>query len=144
MRSNSSADQIRIYNHCPQKPMGSWKRAWTTARRLARVRIRFHDLRHTTVRRLLDAGCTLEQIAPILGWSARTMEEMRKRYQHRSLENRRKTMLTLVTPAGSVDEVGALVTLLRGNMTDITVISAIADVINKRLKMLQSSQTSKS
>ncbi len=144
MHAMLNADQFKIYNQCPDRPIGSWKRAWTTARRLARVRIRFHDLRHTTVTRLLDAGCTLEQIAPILGWSAATMVEMMKRYQHRSLENRRKTMLNLVNPAGSFDELSALATLLRGNTTDITVISAIAEIVNKMLEKLRSAQTSKS
>jgi hypothetical protein len=62
------------------------------------------------------------------------MVEMMKIYQHRSLENRRKTMLNLVTPGGRVNELGALVSLLHGNMTDQTLMSAIAAVINKMLE----------
>ncbi len=53
-------------------------------------------------------------------------------------------MLNLVNPAGSFDELSALATLLRGNTTDITVISAIAEIVNKMLEKLRSAQTSKS
>ena len=94
---NSNKDIIKIYNHNPNKPMGAWTKAWNMRRGRANVRIRFHDLRHTTVTRLLDAGCTLEQIAPIFGWSATTMAEMMLRYQHRHLERRRQTMSALDT-----------------------------------------------
>ncbi len=66
----------KVYHHNPTKPMGSWKKAWDTARDRAGVHLRFHDLRHTTVTRLLEAGKTLDQIAPIMGWSARTRFEM--------------------------------------------------------------------
>jgi transposase len=120
-------------------PMGSWKRAWTTARRIAGVQIRFHDLRHTTVTRLLDAGCTLEQISPILGWSARTMTEMMKRYQHRSLENRRKTLKALVSQREAVrtpDQVKALESLLSGNEIDIlTMLRVLAEFAKSRLNI---------
>lgn len=94
----------RISRHNPNNPMGSWKKAWRTAKRRAGVHLRFHDLRHTTVTRLLDAGCTLEQIAPIMGWSARTMAEMMIRYQHRSLEKKRETMSALVTPTNGTEK----------------------------------------
>lgn len=65
------------------------------------------------------------------------MVAMMKRYQHRDLENKRKTMLNLVTLADSVDEVSALVALPRGNMSDIKVMMAIAQIINKRLEQLR-------
>lgn len=143
---NAETKKIRIYKNDPEKPMGSWKRAWTSARRRAGIQVRFHDLRHTTVTRLVDAGCTLEQIAPILGWSDRTMAAMMKRYQHRSLEKRRETMLNLVTRRGdgSSDEISALLNLLRGNTMDISIVSAIAEIIDKRLENLRRLQTSES
>lgn len=93
----ASRNKITIHSHDPSKPMGSWKGAWKARLKRAGISIRFHDLRHTTVTRLLDAGCTLEQIAPILGWSSATMAEMMIRYQHRSLEERRQTMSALDT-----------------------------------------------
>ncbi len=138
---NPNADQFRIYSHSPEKPMGSWKRAWTSARRMAGVHLRLHDLRHTTVTRLLDAGCTLEQIAPILGWSARTMAEMMKRYQHRSLENRRKTLKALVSHregGRTPDQVKALESLLSGNDMDIMVtLRLIAEFAKSRKNQLE-------
>lgn len=94
--SNAKQTTGKIYAHNPNQPMGSFRKAWGTAQRRAGVHLRFHDLRHTTVTRLLDAGQTLEQIRPILGWSAATMVEMMIRYQHRDLEKRRQTMLALV------------------------------------------------
>ena len=133
----SNPKEAKIYRHLPEKPMGSWKRAWTTARRIAGVQIRFHDLRHTTVTRLLDAGCTLEQISPILGWSARTMTEMMKRYQHRSLENRRKTLKALVSQREAVrtpDQVKAAESLLSGNEIDIlTMLRVLAEFARSKL-----------
>lgn len=86
----------KVYKHNPNKPMGSWRKAWEAARRRAHVSLRFHDLRHTTVTRLLEAGCTLEQIAPIMGWGAQTMYEMSLIYAEWNLEAKRKTMSALV------------------------------------------------
>jgi integrase len=50
-------DQIvSVFDTDPEKPITSWKTAWMTARGTARVECRFHDLRHTTVTRLLERG----------------------------------------------------------------------------------------
>jgi integrase len=86
----------KVYHHDPTKPIGAWRTAWETARRRAGVQLRFHDLRHTTVTRLLEAGRTIEQIAPIMGWSGQTMYEMVKIYSEWSIEAKRKTMSGLV------------------------------------------------
>jgi integrase len=89
----------KVYRHNPSKPMGSWRKAWGNAGERAGVRLRFHDLRHTAVTRMLQAGRTLEQIAPIMGWSARTMYEMSIRYAEWNIEAKRETMSALVTPS---------------------------------------------
>lgn len=73
-----------IYNHDPTKPIGSWKTAWTTARKRAGVTVRFHDLRHTAVTRMFEAELPLPTIAKCMGWSASTMVQMSKRYHHLS------------------------------------------------------------
>ncbi|HYH00944.1 MAG TPA: tyrosine-type recombinase/integrase [Terriglobales bacterium] len=73
-----------IYAHNPLKPMGSWKTAWTTARKNAKVWIRFHDLRHTAVSRMVRAGVPLAVIGDLLGWSASTLLLMIKKYAHLS------------------------------------------------------------
>jgi hypothetical protein len=44
--------------------------------------MRFHDLRHTAVTRMLRAGIPLTTVAQIVGWSPSTMYLMAKRYAH--------------------------------------------------------------
>jgi len=92
---NSKTKLVEIRDHNANKQIGSWKTAWTAVRRRAGVNLRFHDLRHTTVTRLLEKQ-SIEQITPIMGWSASTMLDMMKRYQHRNLEKKRETMATLL------------------------------------------------
>lgn len=94
----------KVYHHDPNKPMGSWRKAWEAARNRARVHLRFHDLRHTAVTRMLEGGCTLEQIAPIMGWGAQTMYEMSLIYAEWNLEAKRKTMSALVAPRSNAAE----------------------------------------
>jgi len=46
------------------------------------LKCRFHDLRHTAVTRLLEAGIAYPVVASIMGWSAATAIRMAKRYGH--------------------------------------------------------------
>jgi hypothetical protein len=46
---------------------------------------RFHDLRHTAVTRMLNAGIPIAKVARIVGWSPATMVRMAARYGHFSL-----------------------------------------------------------
>jgi integrase len=46
------------------------------------ITIRFHDLRHTCVTRMLEGGVPLSVVASILGWSPATTARMAKRYGH--------------------------------------------------------------
>lgn len=43
--------------------------------------LHFHDLRGTTCTMLGDAGCTPSEIAALLGWTVKTVNEMLDRYQ---------------------------------------------------------------
>lgn len=43
--------------------------------------LHFHDLRGTTCTMLADAGCTPSEIASVLGWTVKTVNEMLDRYQ---------------------------------------------------------------
>lgn len=43
--------------------------------------LHFHDLRGTTCTMLADAGCTPSEIAAVLGWTIKTVNEMLDRYQ---------------------------------------------------------------
>ena len=73
---------VSVFDTDPKKPMGSWKVSWTTAREQSGVSCRFHDLRHTTVTRLLERGVAFAVVATIMGWSAATSVRMAKRYGH--------------------------------------------------------------
>jgi integrase len=46
------------------------------------LKCRFHDLRHTAVTRLLEAGIPYPVVASMMGWSAATAIRMAKRYGH--------------------------------------------------------------
>ena len=72
----------RIYGTDPTRPINSWKESWESAKARANLTIRFHDLRHTCVTRMLEGGAPLSVVASILGWSAATTARMAKRYGH--------------------------------------------------------------
>jgi integrase len=86
-----------IYDTDPTQPIGNWKEAWEKAKKRAGamlkgkkeeeedrtpLKCRFHDLRHTAVTRLLEAGIPYPVVASIMGWSAATAIRMAKRYGH--------------------------------------------------------------
>ena len=97
----------KAYHFDPSKPIGSIKEAWEAARlRAAKIlkgeteevvskqetealACRFHDLRHTAVSRMLNAGIPIAKVAKIVGWSTSTMVLMSKRYGHFSLNDLR-------------------------------------------------------
>lgn len=80
------------YSVNPAKPMGSYKTSWNAARKEAKVSCRFHDLRHTAVSRMLDAGVPMAKVAKIVGWSPATMVRMSHRYGHFNLEELRSAV----------------------------------------------------
>jgi integrase len=82
----------------PTKPMGSLKEAWEAAKKRAGVKCRFHDLRHTAVSRMLDAGVPISKVAKIVGWSAATMVRMAARYGHFSLDDLRGAVESISRP----------------------------------------------
>ena len=60
--------------------------------------VRFHDLRHTAVSRMIAAGIPLPIIAKIVGWSAGTMAKMAARYGHFQMEGLRGAVETISSP----------------------------------------------
>jgi integrase len=53
------------------RPMGSWRKAWLVALKDAKVRYRWHDLRHTFISRLAEnAGVSEQTIRSLAGTSA--------------------------------------------------------------------------
>ena len=81
-----------VYSTDPTKPIGSIKEAWEAAKARAGVKCRFHDLRHTAVSRMLDAGVPIAKVAKIVGWSPATMVRMAARYGHFALEELRSAV----------------------------------------------------
>ena len=97
----------KAYHVDSSKPIGSIKEAWEAARlraakilkgetegedseeKIVPLACRFHDLRHTAVSRMLNAGTPIAKGAKIVGWSASTMVLMAKRYGHFSLNDLR-------------------------------------------------------
>lgn len=97
----------KAYHVDPSKPIGSIKEAWEAARlraarilkgeteeadveeKIAPLACRFHDLRHTAVSRMLNAGTPIAKVAKIVGWSTSTMVLMAARYGHFSLNELR-------------------------------------------------------
>lgn len=71
-----------VYNIDPTTAISSWKESWESVKEDTGVAIRFHDLRHTCVTRMLEGGAPLSVVASILGWSPATTTRMAKRYGH--------------------------------------------------------------
>jgi integrase len=108
--------------------MGSWKTAWKAARKLAGAILkgdpddteakalpcRIHDLRHTAISRMINAGTPLPKVAKIVGWSPSTMVKRAARYGHFTNDDPRDAMETISTGSpvfspAHTDKVGAKV-----------------------------------
>ena len=61
------------------------------------VAVRFHDLRHSAVSRMIAARVPLPIIAKIVGWSAGTTAKMAARYGHFSLDELRSAVDSIST-----------------------------------------------
>lgn len=92
------AGMMTAYDVDPTKPILSWKTSWTTARTAAGVSCRFHDLRHTTVTRLLERGASFATVATVMGWSPGTATKMAKRYGHIGRSAQRDVLALLDAP----------------------------------------------
>lgn len=106
-RYGASGDvfEATAYATDPTKPIASIKEAWEGAKKRAGVKCRFHDLKHTAVSRMLDAGVPIAKIAKIVGWSPATMVRMSARYRHFGLEDLREAVETISRPAkGELDQ----------------------------------------
>ena len=95
---------VSVFDTDPTKAISSWKVAWTTVRENAGVSCRFHDLRHTTVTRLLERGVAFAVVATIMGWSPATSVRMAKRYGHIGQSPQREAMRRLDPPTTTQDD----------------------------------------
>ena len=105
------AAKRRTRRHCPQcgdgiltnKPKPSAGYACAACRweipelPTGLVAVRFHDLRHTAVSRMVAARIPLPIIAKIVGWSAGTMAKMAARYGHFGIEELRSAVESIST-----------------------------------------------
>ncbi len=93
----ASGDEFKacVYRTDPEKPMARFKASWEKAKKDARVTCRFHDLRHTAISRMIDAGVPLPKIAKIVGWAPATTVRMAVRYGHFNLESLRDAVSTI-------------------------------------------------
>jgi integrase len=76
----------------PGKPLGAWKRAWNTAKKLAGVECRIHDLRHHFISALAQTQTPDATIQAISGHLSRKMLE---HYSHVRLEAKRRAVEAL-------------------------------------------------
>jgi integrase len=60
--------------------------------------VRFHDLRHTAVSRMIAARVPLPIIAKVVGWSAGTLAKMSTRYGHFALDELRAAVEAISAP----------------------------------------------
>jgi integrase len=80
------------YEIRPEVAIGSWKVAWTTARKQARVACRWHDMRHTFISRLAEGQASDATIMALAGHLSRKMME---RYSHTRTEWKREAVFML-------------------------------------------------
>jgi integrase len=76
----------------PEKPIGSWKTAWTTARRESKVSCRWHDMRHCFVSHMAESQASDATIMALAGHLSRKMME---RYSHTRAEAKRDAIAVL-------------------------------------------------
>lgn len=62
------------------------------------TRLRFHDLRHSAVSRMIAACIPIPIIAKIVGWSSGTMAKMAARYGHFGIEELRSAVESISNP----------------------------------------------
>ena len=96
-RYGASGDDFKacVYSSDPEKPMARFKASWQSAKKEAGMVCRFHDLRHSAISRMIDAGVPLPKVAKIVGWAPATTVRMATRYGHFNLESLREAVATI-------------------------------------------------
>jgi integrase len=90
---------MTAYDVDPGKPLGAWKRAWSTAKRQAGVECRIHDLRHHFISALAQTQTPDVTIQAISGHLSRKMLE---HYSHVRVEAKRRAVGLLDALNGQV------------------------------------------
>jgi integrase len=84
------------YSVDPTKAIGSWKTAWTAARKASGVKCRWHDARHSFISHLAESQASDATIMSLAGHLSRKMME---RYSHTRNEAKRQAIAVLDRPA---------------------------------------------
>jgi integrase len=84
------------------RPISTFKTAWTNARKKAGVWVRLHDLRHTAITKLAESGASDETIMAIAGHVSRSMLT---HYAHIRTEAKRKALDSIATAPRKTDAV---------------------------------------
>jgi integrase len=66
------------------------------------VSVRFHDLRHSAVSRMIAARVPIPMVAKIVGWTAGTMAKMAARYGHFGIEELRGAVEAISRNSGAI------------------------------------------
>lgn len=94
-RLSRQAHDKRVLCGLEVLPPGLDFRGWKNARITAEVQCRFHDLQHSAVTLLLEAGVSFPIVASLLGWSPSTTTKMARRYGHIGNAAHRAAVATL-------------------------------------------------
>lgn len=89
------AGAVAAYRVEPTKPIGSWKVAWTNARKEAKVACRWHDARHSFVSALAEGQASDTTIMALAGHVSKKMME---RYSHTRNELKREAIAVFDRP----------------------------------------------
>ena len=80
---------VVAYDTDPTEPIGSWKTAFNSAKKIAGVKMRMHDTRHTFCSRAGEAGAPEQTLTAMAGWMSRKMLET---YSHSRMEAKRRVV----------------------------------------------------
>ena len=86
---------VAPYETFPDRPIGSWKTAWRQAKKVAGVKARWHDMRHSAVSTVAAGGATDGTLQSIFGWMS---PEMIERYSHVRNQAKRQAVAVLDGP----------------------------------------------
>jgi integrase len=81
----------------PSKPISTFKTVWENIRDKAKVKARFHDLRHTAITNLCESGASEETIRAIAG---HVSHQMLQHYAHIRTEAKRTALESIVFKEG--------------------------------------------
>jgi integrase len=94
-----------IHSVAPDQPIGEWKKAWKDACRLAGVKYRWHDLRHSFITRLAENSTVSEQT--LMSLAGHVSRAMLQHYSHIRNQAKQAAIATLEGPKEAIFEAGS-------------------------------------